>query len=69
MVKLTDTEYVEAEGSNCPYCRSVDLLAHLPEMEAGKIEVQEECLDCDRQWWAVYKLTGWEPRLKGGGLS
>ena len=67
---LTNTEYIESQGTNCPHCRGTDLLGidHFQE-DAGKAEQPMRCMDCDETWWDVYELIAWEPVFTGGGST
>lgn len=57
--KLTNEQYVECGGQNCPFCGSTDLTGDSIHVEAGKAFQEMGCNECDRSWQDEYKLTGY----------
>ena len=67
---LTNMEYIESQGTNCPHCRGTNLQGiDGVEVDAGKAEQHIRCMDCDETWWDVYELIAWEPVFTGGGST
>ena len=55
---MTDKEYTEALGIQCPFCNSTDIEGQ--EWEGDISSQKVACNDCDKVWWDRYKLTGFE---------
>ena len=57
---LSETEYVRANGYECPYCRSSDIDWHNPEVtDKGGIDVPTFCNHCKSEWTEHYELKGY----------
>jgi len=59
--KLEQHRYLKNHG-HCPWCDSTQL-------EFGDIDCKEnnmrqwvECLDCDKKWFDLYTLIGFQPK-------
>lgn len=43
--------------SECPYCKSENVSASLPESDTNVIWVTADCADCKHEWRWVYSLS------------
>ena len=60
--RLSDAEYVNGGGSNCPYCGSLHIEGVAGVNVEGGMALQEiRCLDCDSAWQDIYRLIGYQP--------
>lgn len=57
---LTDKEYVEKDGSVCPFCGSTKLEGGHFDAHAGGISQKIKCLSCERIWYDEYQLIGFD---------
>ena len=62
MTTMSSAEYVAAEGTMCPVCKSHELEGE--ESEFGGQAVDEatmkvQCVRCNAEWVDVYKLIGY----------
>lgn len=57
-MKLTQGEYVKADGSKCPFCGSPHITAEYFDGEAQSQEVH--CNECDNRWYDIYQLQGYQ---------
>jgi transposase-like protein len=57
---MTDAEYLNHHGLNCPFCESHEIEApDGVEIEAGTATQNMGCRDCGREWTDFYKLIGY----------
>jgi hypothetical protein len=54
------TEYLEAGGSFCPFCRASDITGGSMDFDSGSIEQKITCEVCGKVWFDVYRLVGVE---------
>ena len=54
------TEYLEAGGSFCPFCKSTDIVGASMTFDSCSIEQKIECGACGKHWFDVYRLVGVE---------
>ena len=55
--KLTEEQkkdYIESDGSHCPFCKSTGITAYDAFSDNGQ---KIECEDCGETWIDVYKLV------------
>ena len=58
-----ETEYLAAEGSFCPYCKSPDITGvGTFEADSNWVSLTIECEDCQKQWDDIYTLSNVEGR-------
>jgi Zn ribbon nucleic-acid-binding protein len=60
MAQLTDKQYVDAGGGECPYCASLDLDAGVMENDYTTAWQKVKCLKCGKVWGDIYSLVGYE---------
>jgi C4-type Zn-finger protein len=59
---LTNKQYLKGDEPVCPFCQNKEVEFHGIDFE-GKIMKQEvSCYDCDKEWYDIYVLQGWEER-------
>ena len=56
---LTSKQYVEKEGSHCPYCLSMDITTPRPGTSGTEIYVECRCETCKATWTDEYALAGY----------
>ena len=57
---MSDDEYVERGGNECPHCRSRDITTKdNGELDGSRYVVGVICQDCGREWEDIYRLIGW----------
>ena len=61
MKRMTQKEFKDSCGSNCPVCRS----NNTDTQNVGFLEMEMECLDCGSEWTEVHKMVGYELTKKG----
>ena len=62
MTPKQEKEYVEADGSICPFCGEHDINGVGPYDGVGTIiTLLVECNDCGERWHDIYTLTGADP--------
>jgi len=63
MKTKTSKEYL-ARSSRCPFCDSGDITGEGRAYEGDQItqviEFRCRCNDCDRRWYDIYQLIGYE---------
>lgn len=59
-------DYLETNGTSCPYCDSVRLSADPMEIDGDDAYCNVECLGCKKTWRDLYKLVGFEGTFEGG---
>jgi Zn ribbon nucleic-acid-binding protein len=63
MPKLSDEQkrkYLSSGGARCPYCGSEDIQGESVQIEEGAAVQEVSCIDCDSQWYDIYKLVNVE---------
>ena len=63
MKQLTEEmkkDYVESDGTICPFCGSYDLYGGDRNTEFGVHTQNITCLSCHKEWTDVYKLVSVE---------
>lgn len=55
---ITEQEYIENGGNNCPYCNSDDIESQTPELENGFVFVEVCCNSCEKYWIEEFTMTG-----------
>lgn len=67
--KLTNKQYREqyrekanASDARCPFCNSQNLEWDNIDVEGIVAKQEVWCLDCEKEWYDVYKLTGYEEK-------
>ena len=65
MKRMTDRQYVKAEGGKCPFCRSRQIEGSSVDIDTGGASQEMSCLDCGKQWVDCYELTGYIPKEQG----
>lgn len=58
--QLTQKEYIEKLGIQCPFCKSTNTHINDTDYDAGTISQDIECDDCNATWQHVYTLTGYD---------
>lgn len=53
-----EPRYVDAGGTQCPFCRSEDILKDETIFGDGQGTREVQCGKCQRRWLDVYALTG-----------
>ncbi len=58
---MTNEEYLEASGLECPFCKSQDVKDTFPclRQEDFTITIQVKCCDCLKRWHEMYTLIGY----------
>ena len=59
---MTDKQYRDSGGCQCPFCRGTDVVGGHVEVDAGGATQEVSCNDCDRSWIDCYNLTGYIQR-------
>jgi len=57
--KLSQTDYVNREGRQCPWCESTDVYWGDPLFNGSTLNIDAECRDCGHVWEEEYQLTGY----------
>lgn len=58
---MTNQEYAECGGNQCPHCRSDDVEASRNvEVDVGYASQLIQCNSCKAEWWDNYILVGYE---------
>ena len=57
---LTVEEYLQRDGSVCPYCGSCDIEGGDPDYAGPIITYVATCNDCRLRWEVVYKMVSYE---------
>lgn len=57
--KLSQTDYVNREGRECPWCESISIMSHDHWSKGAKLFYAFSCTDCDAYWVEDYKLLGY----------
>jgi len=57
--RLSQTDYVNREGAQCPWCESGNLEGHDRDFGRGMATLEVGCLDCEQFWIEEYQLTGY----------
>lgn len=65
MKPMTDQEYIEQRGMNCPECRSTFVAFGHGEIEGTNYILEGCCESCGAEWHEVYAMTGYEISQKG----
>ncbi|MEC9362387.1 MAG: hypothetical protein VYC42_04105 [Pseudomonadota bacterium] len=55
---MTAIEYVNVQGTLCPYCRSSQIEGEAVDIDGGHATQPMRCNDCGRDWIDRYQLTG-----------
>ena len=58
---VTSDEYREADGAECPYCGSEDIVGATIQIGSGDAYQLMSCSSCEKKWYDLYTLTGYEP--------
>jgi transposase-like protein len=58
--RLTEEQYAEKLGCQCPFCKSTNIFGKSSNFDAGTISQDIECDDCSATWQDVYTLTGYD---------
>jgi hypothetical protein len=62
---MSDDEYTNVEGMECPRCHSGDVEGtHIFNIDGMKVCQEVKCLDCQFVWDNVYELIGWAKKLE-----
>ena len=59
---LTNKQYRKSDEAVCPFCRSTELEWHSIDFDGKYAKQEVKCLDCEMEWYDVYKLKGYEER-------
>jgi len=60
LTKKQKQTYLKNKGYQCPYCNSARISepgTQLSYIDLSEITSKVTCLDCDKQWLDVFKLT------------
>lgn len=60
MKQLTDEEYVAKSGYSCPFCGSDQITGDAWETTGQAATQEVSCNDCNKAWYDVYELVGYE---------
>lgn len=58
-VKVSEAQYVEAEGGICPICEGNDLYCGSVDIEGRRAFQEITCQNCGTNWLDVYELGGY----------
>ena len=58
MTIMTEKEYVESGGAECPFCRGGDIGGDDLEWFDGAMSQEMHCLHCGARWLDKYDLVG-----------
>lgn len=61
MKRMTQKEFKDSCGSNCPVCRSNNTDTE----NVGYLEMEMKCLDCGSEWTEQHRMVGYELTKKG----
>ena len=61
MKRMTQKEFKDSCGSNCPVCRS----NNTDTVNVLFLEVEMKCLDCGSEWTELHRMVGYELTKKG----
>lgn len=54
----TNQQYIDNEGTQCPYCNSHDIEGQEVNIDAGSAWQDVSCNACGQEWQDTYTLTG-----------
>lgn len=57
---MTDEEYVETGGLQCPYCRSDEIAGQSFDGEGRHVWSEVHCNECKADWVDIYTLASFE---------
>ena len=60
--RMTDKQYVDIRGIQCPHCHSENISGNTIEVDAGEATQEVGCDDCGATWLDAYKLVGYIPQ-------
>jgi len=53
-------KYIEKRGVHCPKCESQNIEGDSFDVDENGANQQMACIDCDFEWFDIYKLVGIE---------
>jgi len=56
-IGMTEAEYLDTEGTVCPYCKSTEVTYSPFEHEAIQVWQDAECQVCKQTWERVFQLA------------
>lgn len=56
---MSQAEYVQMKGAQCPFCRSTDIEGGPFNVNEGTASQEMGCNECDAEWADTYTLTGY----------
>lgn len=59
MPRMTNQEYVNNKGTNCPFCGSENITVDNAETDGNTASQTCYCSDCNSDWEDIYKLQGY----------
>ncbi len=59
---LPNDEYVALEEPVCPFCNSPELDWRDIDFDGKYVKQEVSCHDCDKEWYDIYELKGYEER-------
>ena len=62
--KLSQTDYVNRGGGECPWCGSIDLQGHEHLFDEDTAELEVTCDLCGKAWTEEYKLSGYREEIR-----
>ena len=57
---LTEQEYIERGGNNCPKCESDDIEGGIVQVDSNTAYQDVSCNECETEWRDFYTLTSHE---------
>jgi hypothetical protein len=60
MIALSQEEYVDAQGLQCPYCQVFDTELINDDPCRTDLSNHVRCCACGKTWFELLKVVGWE---------
>ena len=57
--------FIKSKGCKCPFCKSDQIEGGNQDLSGENFTLDMSCLDCGREWQAVYKLFIVVPYAEG----
>lgn len=61
---IPQAKYIAHDAQICPVCGSEDVEYGDLNTDTGVITQEMDCSDCEVEWYSMFRLAGFEPRLR-----
>jgi len=65
---MTNQEYLDASGNECPFCHGRNIQGREINSDCDYAWRTVDCDDCDAQWTENFKMTGFEVDIPPKGV-